>query len=95
MEPPAYNLTSHDRSAFHHPPNLDQATPIASCRPKNAAHHLVDQLKSNQRLELDFQSVINDCEKSLAPIDGGFSAWRFVFMSFLVEGFVWGTFSCL
>ncbi|WAQ91227.1 hypothetical protein PtA15_14A109 [Puccinia triticina] len=31
-----------------------------------------------------------DREKILAPIDGGFLAWRFIFLSFLVEGYVWG-----
>ncbi|KAA1133576.1 hypothetical protein PGTUg99_025267 [Puccinia graminis f. sp. tritici] len=80
-------LSSHELATFHSPHHDHQAT--ISSRPKNIVHE-PDLIKNNQRLELDFQSASKDRERTLAPVDGGFLAWRFIFLSFLVEGYVWG-----
>jgi len=84
---PSYIVTSHDSSTFHYPPTVEQAT--ISSRPKTLALDSFN-LKSNSRIDLDLHSAAKEREKNLAPIDGGFLAWRFIFLAFLVEGFVWG-----
>ncbi|KAI9615103.1 hypothetical protein H4Q26_011642 [Puccinia striiformis f. sp. tritici PST-130] len=81
-------LSSHELTTFHSPPNEDQAT--ISSRAKNIAPTDNDD-KNDTRSDVAFQSPASkDREKNLAQIDGGFFAWRYIFLSFLVEGYVWG-----
>ncbi|KNZ47478.1 hypothetical protein VP01_636g2 [Puccinia sorghi] len=87
---PSYIVTSHDSSTFHYPPTVEHAT--ISSRPKTLALDTLDtfDIKNNSRVDLDLHSAVKERERNLAPIDGGFLAWRFIFLAFLVEGFVWG-----
>ncbi|KZT28373.1 hypothetical protein NEOLEDRAFT_1154602 [Neolentinus lepideus HHB14362 ss-1] len=40
--------------------------------------------------DVDDSDIVMRNESSLAPVDGGFQAWSFLFSAFLIEGIIWG-----
>ncbi|KAA1079312.1 hypothetical protein PGT21_007543 [Puccinia graminis f. sp. tritici] len=80
-------LSSHELTTFHQPQNENQAA--ISSRPRSNLAHETDN-RNSPRLDPSFNPTSEDQGKTLAPTDGGFLAWRFIFLAFVVEGFVWG-----
>lgn len=80
--------------------------PVASSSRKDEAVTIVNDSKASSRQQLEQISVIDphgsreqlhaadalerDNVQELAPIDGGWPAWRFVAAGFMVEVMIWG-----